>query len=133
MTDLGLFLVGVYVSMYKVLVPRVIKSLWIWVILVLMIVLALCMYNKTGDAMPIHIVFNYVMIALFLLLLSLHSIKVSYKSILGKLSFPIYLVHHKVIMASVYLGHILPVWVFVLVTIYLGYLLQKTIEARICD
>jgi len=122
------FLVGLYVSLHKDKTAFLMKNKWFWFILAI-IVFAVC--NGTyflNDTLPVHLAANMLTVSGLLWLASSYDVKLGYKSFLGYLSFPIYLVHWKVILLSSCFGHVAPIWLYMILTIYLAWLLQKTIE-----
>ena len=129
--SIPLFAVGIYVSQYKEKSAEIVKSFWLWVGLIISTVIVCYWTYQTRDAMPVHTAANVLMIAGLLWIVTGYKITLGYKSFLGYISFPIYLVHWKVMHLSSSLGFIAPLWLFLLLTIYLAWLLQKTIEISI--
>ncbi len=126
--SIPLFAVGIYVSLYKEQVAKFVRNYWTWLILLPIIILVIYWSMRIKDMMPIHTVFNICMLMGLLWVSSVFEIKLNYKSFLGYISFPVYLVHGKIITLSSGLGHVATVPLFLGLTIYLGWLLQKTIE-----
>lgn len=122
------FLVGLYVSLHKDKVALLMKNIWLWIILAITIFAVCYRACILYDTMPIPIVANILIVLGLLWLTSCYEIKLGYKSFLGYISFPIYLVHWKVILFSSSFGHIIPLWLYMILTIYFAWLLQKTIE-----
>ena len=128
LVSMPLFVVGIYVSLFKEKSSRIINNLLLWIGLAFITGFVCYWTYQTRDAMPVHTVANVLMIAGLLWIVARYEIVLRFRSFLGYISFPIYLVHWKVMHLSSSLGYIAPLWLFLLLTVYLAYLLQKTIE-----
>ncbi len=123
------FAVGVLVSEYKRETAVWIKSPWMWAATILLMA-ASCIYTRmTGDAMSIHIGCNILQTVLLLLLLSCLEIRVAHDSFLGKISYPVYLVHNKILQAMLFFGYRIPVLLFLAASLFCGWLLYLLNDA----
>ncbi len=129
--SIPLFAVGIYVSLFKEKIAEMAKSFWLWIGLSISLGIVCYWTYQSHDAMPLHTAANVLMIAGLLWIVSKYEITLGYRSFLGYISFPIYLIHWKVMHLSSSLGYIAPLWLYLLLTIYLAWLLQKTIEISI--
>lgn len=126
--SIPLFAIGICASLYKERCAIIINSVWTWIV-VGICTMAICyLLYITHNAGPIHLIANILMIAGLLWFATGYEVKLGFKSFLGYVSFPIYLVHWKVIHLSSSLGYIAPLWLYLLLTIYLAWLLQKTLK-----
>lgn len=123
-----LFMVGIYVSLFKKHTSLIVNNIWTWITFIVLSLSTILLCYHIQDTLLVHTLFNLLMLLCFLWIVSRFGIYLNYKSFLGYISFPVYLVHHKVIMLSSALGHVAPVLLFLGLTIYLGWLLQKTLE-----
>lgn len=126
LVSISFFTVGIYVSLYKDITSKILKSYWTWAVLLLLTVTIIVWTYTAHSAMPVHAFFNVLMMAAFLWIVSKYEIRLNYVSLLGYISFPIYLVHGKIIMLSLGLGHLAPITLFLGLVMYLGFLYQKT-------
>lgn len=122
------FAIGIYVSLYKEKVASIVQNKWFWFILLFIAIIVAYYTYKTHLAIIAHNYFDVLLIAFLLWVVSVWEIKLKYKSFLGYISFPVYLVHRKIIMLSAGFGHLAPVLLYIALTIYLGWILQKTME-----
>lgn len=129
--SIPLFIVGIYVSLFKENSSKIINTLLLWLGLAILTGIACYWTYLTRDAMPVHTVANILMIAGLLWIVARCEITLGYSSFLGYISFPIYLVHWKVMYFSLSLGYIAPLWLYLFLTIYFAWLLQKTVEISI--
>lgn len=126
--SIPLFAVGIYVSLFKEKSAEIIKNIWIWVGLMIATV-AVCYWTyQIRNAMPVHTEANVLLLAGLIWFTAKYEVTLGFKSFLGYISFPIYLVHWKVMLLSSSLGYIAPLWLYLLLIIYLAWLLQKTLE-----
>lgn len=128
MVSIPLFMVGIYISLFKRQTSLIVHSVWTWISFVFISFSTVLLCYYIHDTLPVHTLFNLFLLVCFLWIISKFGIYLKYKSFLGYISFPVYLIHHKVIMLSSALGHVAPVILFLGLTIYLGWLLQKTLE-----
>lgn len=123
------FAVGVLVSEYKRETAVRIRSPWMWTATILLLA-ALCAYTRmTGDAMSIHIGCNILQTVLLLWLLSCLEIRVARNSFLGRISYPVYLVHNKILQAMLFLGCWIPVLPYLAAVLLCGWLLYLLNDA----
>lgn len=125
------FFVGALVSEEKELSGKVARSYLLWTLLIVVSIFGIYASKIISDMMPIHIIFNVMLICSLLWLCSFFDVSFKYKSLLGTISFPVYLVHKKIIAISLYLGHLVPVWLFVILVLYLGWILQKHLDIKL--
>lgn len=126
-----LFFIGALISGRKE-ISAIISRHWLsWLLLVVCIGACVYLNKSTGSMMPIHFIFDYGMILGFVWFCSTFAVEVKHKSLLGMLSFSIYLVHNKIILGSLHFGHLVPVWLFLILTLYMGWLLQKHLDIKI--
>lgn len=99
------------------------KVYWI----IIFMALLMCFYvAKTAHApILIHVLINIIQTVILLFVVGKWNVTVPAWNYYG-LSYPIYLVHHKLIDFSLSFGHLLPYWMFIILTLYIGWLLHKT-------
>ena len=130
--SIPLFYVGVLMSINK----NNPKKNVIGPLILISIIVCACSFWNGGISLGGHAVINYVSIIIFLLILmysSLGRANIKFPSILGVLSFDVYLVHNKVLYVLKDNMEFLPVWLWIFVTIICTllfyfvrqYLLQK--------
>lgn len=124
-----LFGIGVFASQFKEEASSFLRNRSALGALSVITIATILWSRKSQDALAIHALFNYLLIWTMLWLCSRYMVVLNFRSFLGYISFPVYLVHHKIITLSLGQGHIAPVLLFLGLIIYLGWLLQKTIEA----
>lgn len=123
------FALGVLVSEYKRETAVRIKNPWIWGATILLLAV-LCAYTRmTGEAMIIHIGCNILQTGLLLLLFSCLEIRVARNSFLGKISYPVYLVHNKILQTMLFFGYWIPVLPYLAAALLCGWLLYLLNDA----
>lgn len=114
--SLPLFYLGIWIADNPSLSRKLLKSIVVPSGLILLM-LATC-YIGRHNAMILHILFNYIVVLIALIALSLFRISISnLPSIIGQGSFDVYLVHNKVIMSMRHIWGVFPLWSFMLATI----------------
>jgi len=125
--SIPLFTIGVITAEYSEVVFSLVKKWHFWILFALTCGLMVVFAKYVHEMTLLHIVVNLLQTVLLLLFVGLGG-TFSHNIVLGELSYPIYLVHHKLIDFPIYLGYMLPVWLFLLLTIYAAWLLHKTIQ-----
>ena len=124
------FFLGVFVSEYKIWFSKILGKAGTWILSIIICVLSVLLSRFFHDMIYVHIAVNCILIVGLLLLVSRKEISLnSSLATLGSLSFAIYLVHHKFIAFSLELGHLLPVWIFIIAIVYSGWLFDYTIKS----
>lgn len=124
--SIPLFTLGCLFSEYAKTFFRIVNKWYCWIIMAFISCLVILFSVRIHDMTFIHVLINVIQTWLLLTFVAL-SRPCNFKLSLFEISYPIYLIHHKVIDSSLYLGNLLPVGVYIVVVIYLGWLLHKTI------
>lgn len=123
--SLPFFALGVLFSDYNEKFRELQKTFLYWVGVVAVITFCGYIAKTTHASILLHLDINIIQTILLILMVSKWSFSVPALA-MYELSYPIYLIHHKVIDYSLWLGHMLPWWFFIILTIYIGWLLQQT-------
>jgi peptidoglycan/LPS O-acetylase OafA/YrhL len=122
------FFIGVWVSEYKELAASFLRNKCVLLLLTTLIFcLVIGVYVMHSGAL-FHLSVNIIQTIALLILVSWFNIQVEFSSLLGKLSYPIYLVHNKIIKVSVFFNYWPSVFLFLTVTIVLAFVYDKFLK-----
>lgn len=118
------FSLGVFMSLYKGMKSQL-------EVLILSVICISLIWCKIFDMnIMLHFIINASFLTLFVIMLTVKYIDFKVPSIIGAISFDIYLVHNKVIMAMKESVDYIPLWLFILITAistYVFFTLRKRI------
>lgn len=106
------FSLGVILSLYKDQNIRILIT--IWVVAICYAILGFLMFETNFAG---HSAINAVLICIFILALSIRTWEIKIPAILGVMSFDLYIVHNKVLMAQICNYDEVPLWLFVTVSL----------------
>lgn len=96
-----------------------------WLSITFLLVLCICIARILHAPAMLHLAINITQTVILLFVVSKWAISLPTIAIC-EISYPIYLIHHKIIDSSLFFGHLIPWWLFIFITLYLGWLLHKT-------
>ena len=120
------FGIGALCSEYKIEISSLIRQKMTWATLLLLCLFLLYYSRMNGMMILTHVAVNIMQTFLLIFIASTWIIEIGISAALSGLSYPIYLVHHKFIQLPLWLGNMLPVWIFLLLTFYMAWLFNKT-------
>lgn len=125
------FFIGVWVSDYKEELAASLRNKWSILISGIIIVAMVFVVYKTRNSLYFHVSLNVIQTIALLYLTSWFCFTINFVSRLGQLSYPIYLVHNKILKVSNFYEYWPPVLLFVVLTLALGYIYHIILKLKI--
>lgn len=125
------FFIGVWVSEYKHEIACCLRNIFVLIALAILIFITAYLIYRLNNGMLFHIYVNVVQTIALLCITSWFTIVVNFNSFLGEISYPVYLVHNKILKVSLFYDYWPSAIVFLISTLILALLYSKIIKYKI--